>query len=383
MTTDPAPSAPFEVLIAGGGVAALEASLALRDLAADRVAIKLLAASPEFVYRPTSVQEPFSFGGAEHYPLPEIAQEIGVELIEDSLESVDPSEQAVLTGSGAKLTYDALLLALGARIRPRYQHATTIDDRRLDELLHGLVQDLEGGYVKRLAFVVPPRMAWPLPIYELALMSARRAYDMNVDVAVTVLTPEDAPVAAFGTGASQAISELLTENRIEVITSAYCEIPQAGRIEITPGSRVVEADRIVALPELDGPSVPGVPHVEDGFIPVDVHCRVRGLQREYAAGDATDFAIKHGGIAAHQADIASQSIAAAAGAPVQVEEFRPAVHGVLLTGGKPKFMSAELTGGHGFSSELTDQPTWAPAVKISARYLAPYLQARDRTAGRS
>jgi sulfide:quinone oxidoreductase len=383
MTTDPAPSAQFDVLIAGGGVAALEAALALRDLAADRLTVKLISASPEFVYRPMSVQEPFSFGGAERYPLEEIAADIGIDLVEDTLEFVDAANTSIHTTSGADHRYDALLLALGARVGARYEHATTIDDRRLDEQLHGLIQDLEGGYVKRLAFVVPPRMAWPLPIYELALMSARRAYDMNVEVSVAVLTPEEKPLAVFGSGASDGVSALLAENRLEVYTSAYCEIPSPGHIEVAPGDRKLDADRIVALPELDGPSVPGLPAADHGFIPIDVHCRVRGLEHEYAAGDATAFAIKHGGIAAHQADVAAQAIAASAGAPVQPEEFHPSIGGILLTGGKPRYLRAEITGGHGFSSQMSDDPSLAPAGKIAAKYLAPYLEQRDRAAGRS
>ena len=134
------------------------------------------------------------------------------------------------TIAGASHRYDALLVALGARIEARYEHATTIDDRRLDEQLHGLIQDVEGGYVKRLAFVVPPRMAWPLPVYELALMTAARAYDSNIELAITILTPEDAPLAVFGSGASHAVGELLRRAQgIEVITSAYCEITEPGR----------------------------------------------------------------------------------------------------------------------------------------------------------
>jgi sulfide:quinone oxidoreductase len=383
MTTDPAPGAQFEVLIAGGGVAALEGALALRDLAADRVTVRLISASPEFSYRPMSVQEPFSFGGAERYPLADIASDIGVEIVEDRVESVEPASRSIHTASGADHSYDALLLAPGSRVRARYEHATTIDDRRLDEQLHGLIQDLEGGYVKRLAFVVPPRMAWPLPIYELALMSARRADDMNVEVSTTILTPEEKPLAVFGSGASDGVSALLAENRIEVLTSAYCEIPGPGHIELAPGDRTLEADRIVALPELDGPSIPGLPTAEHGFIPIDAHCRVRGLEREYAAGDATAFAVKHGGIAAHQADVAAAAIAASAGAPVELDEFKPSISGILLTGGKPRYLRSEITGGHGFSSEMTEDPALAPSGKIAAKYLAPYLERRDRAAGRS
>ena len=68
----------------------------------------------------------------------------------------------------------------GRRLIPLYRHAITIDDRRLDEILHGLIQDIEGGYVHSLAFVAPGRMPWQLPLYEIALMTAGRAYDMQV-----------------------------------------------------------------------------------------------------------------------------------------------------------------------------------------------------------
>ncbi len=373
---------PFEVLIAGGGVAGLEAALALGDLAGDRVAIKLITPAAEFVYRPMTVREPFAFGEAERYPLKQIADELGASLIADGVERVDAAARTVHTTSGAQLSYDGLLLALGARARPRYSHVVTLDDQRLDELLHGLVQDLEEGYVKRLAFVVPAPRAWPLPIYELALMAAKRAYEMNVTVQITVVTPEDGALAVFGQGASDAITALLADDRIEVITSAYAEIPRAGVIEIAPGERTLSVDRIVALPELEGPSIDGVPHDQDGFIPVDEHSQVRGLDRVWAAGDATDFPIKFGGIAAQQADAAAQAIAALAGAPVEPEPFHPVIHGILLTGDRPRYLSANITGGHGFSSEVTDEPTWAPATKISAKYLAPYLEARESSTRR-
>lgn len=112
-------------------------------------------------------------------------------------------------------------------------------------------------------------------------------------------------------------------------------------------------------------------------IPVDTHCQVRGVERVYAAGDCTDFAVKHGGIAAQQAVAAAQAIAALAGAPVDPEPFDPEIHGMLLTGGAPKYLSAHIRGGYGFSSEITDSPTWSPATKIASTYLAPYLEQRQ------
>jgi sulfide:quinone oxidoreductase len=244
-----------------------------------------------------------------------------------------------------------------------------------------LIQDIEGGYVHRIAFVIPSGRTWPLPIYELALLCAARARDVNVELSITIATPEDAPLAIFGGAVSDGVRQLLEESDIATITSAHCEVPESGRVSISPGSHRLGADRIVALPELVGPSAPGVPgRSEHGFIAVDPLCRVRPLERVYAAGDATDFAIKHGGIAAQQADVAAQSIAALAGLAPQPAPFRPVIQGVLLTGGTPRYLRAHISGGHGSSSEMTDTPTWSPVSKIAAKYLAPYLEEHDRLA---
>ena len=368
---------PFRVLIVGGGVAALEAVLALRDMAGDRVSMTLLAPEPEFVYRPLTVLEPFSFGGAQRYGLEPIARDLEVELQQDGFKWLDPAASTVHTEKGATLKYDALLLALGARTKEPFRHARTIDDRHLDDDFHGLIQDVEEGYVRSVAFVASEPMAWPLPIYELALMTARRGYDMGVDVSVTLATPEDAPLAVFGSVASDAVGRLLEEHGVHTITSARCTVPRTRRVEIHPGARTLDVDSIVALPQLFGPATPGVPKRDGhGFIAVDGHGQVPGLERVFAAGDATDFAVKHGGLASQQADVAAEAIAALAGAPIMPTRFRPVIHGMLVGGNRPLYMSALVTGSHGSNSEAGERPTWSPTAKIAAKYLAPYLESR-------
>lgn len=76
---------------------------------------------------------------------------------------MDADKHVAHTDGGEELGYDALLLALGARRYESLAHVVTIDDSRIDEQLHGLIQDVEGGYVKRLAFVAPGPATWPLP----------------------------------------------------------------------------------------------------------------------------------------------------------------------------------------------------------------------------
>jgi sulfide:quinone oxidoreductase len=366
-------SEKLRVIIAGGGVAALETTLALKDLASEQTDVTLLAPDTEFVYRPMTVGEPFAYGPARRYPLEPIVRDAGASLLAGELGWVDPDRQTIHTKDEEPIAYDALMLALGAKAVRRYTHALTIDDRRMDETLHGLIQDVEGGYLKSLAFVSPGRMAWPLPLYELALMTAARAYDMQMKLAVTIVTPEDAPLAIFGSAASSAVSELLHSAGIELISSGYAEIPSEGHVVINPGDRRVEVDRVIALPELYGPSVRGIPLGEHGFIRVDPHGHVPDVGPIYAAGDAIDFPIKHGGLGSQQADAAAQSIAALAGAPVTPAPFDPVVHGMLLTGGEPLYLTAKITGGHGFSSHIGDTPSWSPPSKVASKYLAPYL----------
>src|SRR5207253_11110985 len=63
----------FRVLIAGGGVAALEAALALRHVGDDRVSVTLIAPEPRFWYRPLAVVEPFGLGRVHGVDLAQLA----------------------------------------------------------------------------------------------------------------------------------------------------------------------------------------------------------------------------------------------------------------------------------------------------------------------
>jgi sulfide:quinone oxidoreductase len=379
MTTHASQNHKLRVVIVGGGVAAVETALGLARLAPEQTDVTLVAPNAEFVYRPMTVREPFAYAGARRYPLQRIASDAHASLVADELSFVDRDKQTIHTKSNQEIDFDVLVLALGANPHARYKHGLTIDDRRLDETMHGLIQDVEGGYTDSVAFVSPGRMAWPLPLYELALMTAGRAFDMGIDLETTIVTPEERPLAIFGSTASDAVSEKLAGAGVSLITSAYAEIPQAGEIVINPGERRLQAGRIVALPELFGPNVRGIPLGQHGFIRVDPHGKVFDVENIYAAGDAIDFPVKHGGLGSQQADAVAESIAALAGSGVTPEPFRPVIRGILLTDDRPLYLTAHITGGQGasYSSEVNDKPTWSPGSKIAARYLAPYLDELD------
>jgi sulfide:quinone oxidoreductase len=365
-------------VIVGGGVAAVETTLALQDLAAERIAMTVLAPNEELVYRPMTVREPFAYAPAARYPLASIVAGAGAELIAGRLGRVEPDKQLVHTEDGVQLEYDALVLALGAKLYPRYKHAVTIDDRCMDETLHGLIQDIEAGHLTSIAFVAPGRMAWPLPLYELALMTAGRAYDVNMPLEATIVTPEEKPLAIFGQEVSDGVAALLEQKAIRTITSGYAEIPEPGEVVINPRDRRLRTARVIALPELYGPSVPGLHVSEHGFIHVNRFCGVPHAGPIFAAGDAVDFPVKQGGLGCQQADVAAESVAKLSGVEIEPRVFNPVIHGVLLTDEHPRYIAAKITGGHGFASHFSVTPIEGATHKIAAKYLAPYLDKLDR-----
>lgn len=363
-----------EVLIAGGGVAGLEAAFALQHFAGDRVRVRVVSVGGDFDYRPLSVGEPFNRSQMTRFALAPLVRSAGAELVGDALVSVDPDARCARLASGNELRYDALLVTTGAYLDPVFPEATTVDPERMDELLHGLVQDIEEGYLHRLAVVIPAPPPWPLPAYEIALMASERAWDMQTSLDVVLITPEAAPLEVFGEAVTRGVSELFAGRRIEAITSAWCEMPQSRHLIVHPGHRELEFDRIVALPALRGPDLPGLPRDGGGFVPVDEFGHVRGVDRVWAAGDCTDQPIKMGAVAAGLADVAAESIAELFGAHVHGRTFVPTLEGVLMTGGTPRYVRARpASPGSDGESVFETVARGAHPPKIHARYLGPHL----------
>ena len=153
----------------------MEAVLALQDLAGDRVSVSLLAPAEHFSYRPFSVARPFGLGQARQVPLADVARDLGLTWIRDGLAEVDDAGGLVRTAGGDELPFEALLVAVGAKPVAAVEHALTWWPEGDPDAFGGLLRDLQEGYVKSVAFVVPPGAVWPLPTYELALMTMRDA----------------------------------------------------------------------------------------------------------------------------------------------------------------------------------------------------------------
>jgi len=376
---------PPHVVVAGGGVAAVEAVLALRALAGPRPRVTLLALEPALEHRPAAVAAPFGFAAPPSLPLADLCRRASCELRPGRLEQVAPERHVAIDEAGRELPYDALVVAVGARPVPALAGATTFagpqDAAAVEAALDRVAADERLG----LAFVLPSASGWALPVYELAIMAAVELRDRGVTGAkLTVVTAEPEPLWAFGPEAGAAIERLLTARRIALRAGATAVAVRDGELELA-GGPPVGADEIVALPRLEGPALGGLPADEHGFIPVDAHCRVVGVEDVFAVGDATTFPIKQGGLATQQADAVAEVLAARSGAPLTPRPFRPILRGLLLTGGAPLYLRSQLTptgspAAHSArrvarrpAAEVSARALWWPPGKVAGRYLAPLL----------
>ena len=367
------PGSPAEVLIVGGGVAALETMMALRDLAGDRVRVMLVARDPDFVYRAMAVAEPFGLGEAQRYPLRRIVEDFGAELAQAGVAALDASARRVVLRSGDTMRYDTLVLAPGARMLPAFDDAVTFGGPESGPAMRALLDELEQRVIRGIAFVVPTVAGWTLPLYELALLTARYATAKELRPELVLVTPEPRPLALFGERPSAAVAELLAAAGIEFIGASQVEHGE-GKVRLLPGGRTLDAERLVAIPLIRGPGLEGVPaETEFGFVHVDRYGRVDGLDGVYAAGDATNFPVKQGGLAAQQADAVAEHVAARHGARLEPSPFRPVLRGLLFTGGAERYMRAPERG----EAAAAVRPLWWPPTKIAGRYLAPYLYERE------
>jgi sulfide:quinone oxidoreductase len=361
------------VLIAGGGVAALEAAIALHELAGDAVRVDLLSPEPAFWVRPAAVAQPFALGAPRHFDLSTLAASVGAAVVPGTLFAVDADRHEAHAQSAGVLRYDRLLLACGAVPTVAVPGALTFRGPADIEAFARLLAEIEDGTATRVAFVVPRGAAWALPLYELALLTGARVAQLGLaGVELSLVTPERRPLELFGWRASDTVFELLDERGIAVHLQSHADAFASGELTLLGGTALA-ADRAVALPRLRGPRIDGLPQTVEGFVTVDEHGRVPGIEDVFAAGDVTAFPVKQGGIAAQQADAAAEAIAAGLGLlGDEPQPFRPMLRGLLLTGRKPRYLRRDLSGDT-VSSWVSETPIWWPPTKLVGRRLAPFL----------
>jgi sulfide:quinone oxidoreductase len=373
---------PMKVVIVGGGVGALELVLALHKLAEERIQATLIAPEREFRYRPTSVAVPFGRGEVPAFPISEVADAAGARLIQGTVSAVDIDARTVLIADDERLEYDALVVACGARRVPALKGGIPFRGEEDIPAIKALLEDVDKGRVSSIVFALPGGASWALPLYELALLTSAHIARHNITgVTLSLVTPEDEPLAQFGGDVSEKVADLLARRGITILTGTYPVGLYGSMLMLAPG-RTFPAQHVVCMPEARGIVIDGLPHNFGGFLPTDLYGRVSGAPDVFAIGDITSHPIKQGGVAAQQADVLAQLLAREAGAPLdEPEPHRPSLRGLLLTGEEPQYLDSEPTGGRGAPATISAEPLWWPGGKIAAHHLGAYLaQAYRHTA---
>jgi sulfide:quinone oxidoreductase len=360
------------VVVAGGGPAAIESLLALRELAGDRVGVELIVPDAELVVRAYEVLAPFHEGAERRYPLTRIAHDLGVDLTRDAVASVDADARAVTLRSGARRPYDWLVVAVGAGSAGTLAGALPFRGVEDATKLRALLIEAGAGRHQSVAFVVPGGHTWPLPLYELALHTSVWLAQHRISaMPLTLVSPEPSPLASFGAPVSEEVSGLLESHEVAFV-SAHAIRQEGGRL-LLDGGRTLDTDLTIALVRLAGPRIHGLPADDDGFVVVDERGRVAGLDRVFAAGDATTFPVKQGGLATQQADVIARQIAVALGCDVEQSSYQPVLRAVLFGGREKRYLRAELGDAVHETSKASASPLWPESSKLVGRYLAPYL----------
>lgn len=367
------PSPHSHVVVAGGGMAGVEAALALREFAGERASVTVVDPGRRFAIPASATGSAFGISPAVDVSLARVIARTGAALRRSHLVAIDGRRRLAMLAGGELLRYDDLVVAIGPRLVPGIPEALTFrghaDVEELRSLVAGVVAHSERGGDADVVVVIPEGCGWPLAGYEIAVMTREHliAGGHGDRCRVAVVTAEDVPLAGFGPLAADAVVGKLRKTGIEIVTGSTVEDFDWGRLRLADGS-TRSADRVIALPVMRGPSLAGLPMDDDGFVRCGPEGTIAEAPGVHVVGDAGAFPIKRGGVACQQADSVAATIARRLGSPVDELPFMPAM---------PEWVWDGADGWLARDGELRlgdrAPSAWWPVPKMAGRFLAPFL----------
>lgn len=360
-----------KVVVLGGGFGGAETTFYLRWRLGDRADLTLVNPTDYLLFKPNTIYIPFG-ADPERFkvPLKGGLERKGINFIQASVHEIDPEHHQVRV-DGKTLTYDYLVVATGAAMRPEEipglrEHALTVwtpeEMSRLGRAYHKLVEKARAGERQRLLFLIPPNNRCSGPLYEIVLMTDTwlRRQRVRDKVEMTWTTFEKGYIQAFGPRLDQVVSEELARRGINGLKQHVVEAVEPSRVLYTNGT-TIPYDLLVSFPPyIAKERFPSLPHDERGFIQVDLPTRrVEEREAVYAVGDTADFPVKQAFLALLQADAAAEDIAARILGSTPRFSFEPTSMCVMEEFDRATFAQVPL--------ELTGDPAQPIRVKEDAR----------------
>lgn len=311
-----------KILVLGGGFAGLESAFYLRMRLRDQAHITLVSDRDRFLFKPNTIYIPFGLDPEKlTFPLDRPARRKHISLRHTRAQEIDPDNK-IVHADGHKLSYDFLVIATGAGMRPEEvpgldTHARTVwtpkEMLRLRTAFYELVEAARSNQHKRVLFLIPPNNKCSGPLYEIVMMLdtwlRRRQVRRLVDI--TWSTFEKGYIQAFGPRLHEFVGKEFARRGITGFTQYVVERVEPDHVVYRDGQEL-PYDLLVSFPPyVASTPFPGLPSDERGFLKANLSTRqLEGHPEIYAAGDAADFPVKQAFLAFLQADAAAEHLAA-------------------------------------------------------------------------
>ncbi len=313
------------VLVLGGGTGGITTARALRRRLAPTDRVVLVERSPIFQFAPSFL---WVMSGSRRAG--QITADVrglrrrGIEVVEGSVEGIDSQRQRVMTSAG-DLSYDRLVVALGAELAPATlpgfaESANNLYTLAGAESANRALAGLDRGRVAILVSRLPYKC--PAAPYEAAFLAEAflRRRGVRQDVAIDVYTPEPLPMPTAGEDVGRAVAAMLKARGIGFHPGQAIERIEgmARRLVFAAGAQA-DYDVLIGVPPHRAPAALAESGLAgpSGFVPVDRHSLATALEGIHAIGDATQIPLAEGafmlpkaGVFAHaQAGVVAERIA--------------------------------------------------------------------------
>jgi NADH dehydrogenase FAD-containing subunit len=359
------------IVILGAGFAGLETAFLLRMRMRDAADLTLVSEREAFTFRPNTIYVPF--GTDPHDLLIDLSKPFHrrrITFVHDRVTGVDPGAHEVALAGGSKLSYDKLVIATGAGMRPEEipglaaQAATIWTPESMlgvRERFQRVVQDAHAGRRSRVLFLIPQNNKCAGPLYEIVMMFETwlRREHAREQVDITWSTFEQTYIQAFGPRLHEVVSGEFERRGIEGHTDEVLSEVAPGEARYTDGSTHAFDHLIAFPPYVSAVRYESLPSDDRGFVQTESATRqVQGHPDVYAPGDAGDFPVKQAFLAFLQADTVAEHLAASAGIHAFEQPFDPVSMCIMEMFDKATFAQVPL--------ELTGDPARPVTVRPDA-----------------
>lgn len=378
------------IIVLGGGFGGLEAAFYLRMRLHERVDITLISDREYFLFKPNTIYIPFGLDPEQlkvHLEKPTRRKDIL--FVQHRALEIDTAAQQVITADGTRYSYDYLVVATGASMRPSEipgltEHAQTIwtpqEMLKLRDSLQTLRTQALTGQNLRVLFMVPPNNKCAGPLYEMVFMldTWLRQQGIRKQVDVTWSTYENSYIQAFGPRLNEVAEAEFAHRDIEHHAGYVVQDVQRRTVNYQNGASL-DFDLLISFPPYVAATVfDGLPADDRGFIAATPQTRqVVGYPNVYVAGDAGDFPVKQAFLAFLQADAIAEHLSAQVLGGEPEFMFEPVSMCVMEQFDKATFAQVPLAYTNSGVRVLTDSPLYktgtSPVWRLGKGMLGLYL----------